>query len=309
MRDLFATTIGLHSSDYTHPLCLTSSNHPDNRCVSNSGNKIPRPWYAQENNNSDDKDEHCAEIEHELSDRYLWQPSDPFLEFLDSMTDDHPAKQYFGLHAAKDLCFKSSGDDHLREYNDQIQLCPPTSGLVLPPHRLYITLIHYCIDMLTLPNPAHFQNQPRFKFECMLLELVALFLVPTDEFSPRGPDRIYNAAAWVDHGAVILKRVRRFMGAKVAQYKANGEEGENGPGVPSSTIPREILYLGTERWGWIAQSLTVLLAWIQVADSNPSMVPPYVNPRVSILGKHGAQPGLDARLAKRQRLRRRLTRS
>ncbi|KAF9121395.1 hypothetical protein BGX30_002612 [Mortierella sp. GBA39] len=292
-EDLFATTIGIQPSEYTHRLCPQLSSTPKRRPLFS----LSQPWYDDDN-----REEHDARIEHELSDRYLWEPSNSFLEHLASMKD-HPANQYFQLHAAQDLCLKSSNDDHFREYNDRIPLNPPTSGLVLPPHRLYIALIHFSLDMLTLPNPARFQNQRKFKAELMLLELVTLFLVPTDEFSPRLPDRIYNAAAWIEQGEFILSRIRRFMRAKIAQHKAETEDGENELGVPSTPISREILYLGVARWSWIAQSLTILLKWIQLADSNPSMVPPVVH---SHLGKHHEPySNIDPRVTKRPRHHRR----
>ena len=292
-EELFATTIGIQPSDYTHRLCPQPSRTLEKKPIFNS----LQPWYED-----DGREERDARIEHELSDRYLWEPSNSFLEHLASMKD-HPVNQYFQLHAAQDLCLKSANDDHFREYNDRIPLNPPTSGLVLPPHRLYIALIHFSLDMLTLPNPARFQNQRKFKAELMLLELVTLFLVPTDEFSPRRPDRIYNASAWIEQGNLILSRIRRFMRAKIARHKAETEEGENELGVPSTPISREILYLGVARWSWIAQSLTILLKWIQLADSNPSMVPPVVH---SHLGKHHEPySDLDPRVTKRPRHRRR----
>ncbi|KAF9118586.1 hypothetical protein BGW39_001028 [Mortierella sp. 14UC] len=287
VQDLFATTIGLRASDYTHHLC------PHFEVQSS----LSQPWYKD-----DGREERDTRIEHELSDRYLWGTSESFLEHLAPMKD-HTAKQYFQLNAARDLCFKSSNDDHLREYNDKIALSPPTSGLVLPPHRLYIALIHFCLDMLTLPNPVLFQNQRPFKQEHMLLELVTLFLVPTDEFSPRGPDRIFNARAWVEQGRLIISRIRRFMRARVAQHKAATEDGENELGVPSTPISRDILYLGVARWSWIAQSMTILLTWIQIADSNPSMGNSATH--YPHHGKHSSEESdPDPRQKKRQRHRR-----
>jgi hypothetical protein len=295
---LFATTIGVHPSDYTHRLCPRPSIDYESQ---SSLFNISQPWYEDRDI---DCEERNARVEHELSDRYLWEPSASFLEYLASMKD-HPAKQYFQLNAAQDLCFQSTSDAHLREYNDRIPLNPPTSGLVLPPHRLYIALIHFCLDMLTLPNPALFQNQRKFKYEQMLLELVTLFLVPTDEFSPRHLDRIYNASAWIQQGDFVLTRIRRFMRAKISQHKAEtaAEEGESELGVPSTPISQEILYLGVARWSWIAQSLNILLKWIQMADSNPSMVPPVAHYH---LGKN-LEPYSDPnpRPTKRQRRHRR----
>ncbi|KAG0367214.1 hypothetical protein BGX24_003315 [Mortierella sp. AD032] len=292
VEDLFATTIGIQAGDYTHRLCP----QPPRGHFEMQSPSFPQPWYEY------DGGEECdARIEHELSDRYLWQKSESFLEHLASMKN-HSAKQYFQLNAARDLCLKSSNDDHLREYNDEIPLTPPTSGLVLPPHRLYIALIHFCLDMLTLPNPAYFQNQRPFKQEQMILELVSLFLIPTDEFSPRFPDRIYNTSAWVEQGMLILARIRRFMKAKIAQHKEAIaiEEGQYELGVPSTPIPQEILYLGVARWSWIAQSMTILLAWIQLAESNPSLVPAKAHSPHHV--KHGTQePEVDPRPTKRQR--------
>ncbi|KAG0264380.1 hypothetical protein BGZ95_003607 [Linnemannia exigua] len=296
VQDLFATTIGIQTCDYTHRLYPQP---PRGYFEKLSSSSFSQPWYED-----DCGEERDSRVEHELSDRYLWQTSESFLEYLASMKD-HSAKQYFQLNAARDICFKSSNDDHLREYNDKIPLTPPTSGLVLPPHRLYIALIHFCLDMLTLPNPAYFQSQRPFKQEHMILELVSLFLIPTDEFSPRHPDRIYNTGAWVEQGMLILARIRRFMKARIAQHKETTatEEGHNEMGVPSSPIPQDILYLGVARWSWIAQSMTILLAWIQLADSNPSLVPDKANSfRHS---KHGSQePEVDPRPTKRQRHRR-----
>lgn len=297
-QGLFATTIGVHPSDYTHRLCPQPAIGLERqRPLFN----FSQPWYEDYDV---DREERDTRVEHELSDRYLWEPSASFLEHLTSMKD-HPAKQYFQLNAARDLCFNSSNDDHLREYNDRTPLNPPMSGLVLPPHRLYIVLIHFCLDMLTLPNPARFQNQRKFKPEMLLLELVTLFLVPTDEFSPRYPDRIYNASAWIQQGDFVLSRIRRFMRAKVAQHKVEtaAEVGESEMGVPSTPISQEILYLGVARWSWIAQSLNNLLKWIQLADSNPSMVPPVVHDH---LGKHHEPyTDPDPRPTKRQRHHRR----
>ncbi|KAF9899276.1 hypothetical protein EC991_009209 [Linnemannia zychae] len=292
IQDLFATTIGLRACDYTHRLCPKPSGDDFGMQTSH-----PQPWYED-----DGREERDARVEHELSDRYLWETSKSFLEHLASMKD-HPAKQYFQLNAAKDLCFKSSNDDDLQEYNDTMALSPPTSGLVLPPHRLYIALIHFCLDMLTLPNPVLFQNQRSFKREHMLLELVALFLVPTDEFSPRRPDRIFNTRAWVEQGMLIITRIRRFMRARIAQHKAAAEDGEHDLGVPSTPISQDILYLGVARWSWIVQSMTILLTWIQMANSNPSM-----GHSVTIClhnGKHSSdESDSDLRQTKRQRRRR-----
>lgn len=306
VRDMFRTTIGVHSHDYTHSYC-------PNPCADTS------TGFGLDENEDDD------EIEHELSDRYLWESSASFLEYLQS-SRHHSVNQYFLLNAAQDLCTKSSTEEHLPEYNDQAILEPPMSGLVLPPHRLYITLIHFCLDMLTLPNPTEFQRKPEFKREAMLLELVILFLVPTDEFSPRHVDRIYNAPAWIEQGQYILARIYRFMQTKMRQniVELNRENDQQAAtqqnpqqteaparnhvpiiSIPSTPIPEHILYLGTARWMWIAQSLTVLLTWIQAADLNPSMEAPTTRwMSASILGKRSLRRNGDSLPAKRRCLSR-----
>ncbi|KAF9195541.1 hypothetical protein BGZ50_004341 [Haplosporangium sp. Z 11] len=300
LGDLFKSTIGLHPRDYTHALC-------------------PQPESAGLFMESDD--EH---VEHELSDRYLWEQSASFLEYLAS-TAHHPVCQYFQLNAAQDLCLKPSTEKYLPEYNDQVVLEPPMSGLVLLPHRLYITLMHFCLDMLTLPYPAEFQNQAQFKREWIMLELVILFLVPTDEFSPRKPDRIYNAPAWIEHGQVILCRVRKFLRAKVLQNMLELEE-EDAPelavpdqrrrrrmgatassAIPSSPVSRQILYLGTARWNWVVQSLTILVTWIQAANYNPCMdASPASKSSPKLHSKRDLQLDENPRPIKRQRRHRRL---
>ncbi|KAF9112594.1 hypothetical protein BGX27_003132 [Mortierella sp. AM989] len=302
--DMFRTTIGLHPSDYIHKYCIPAQ---EGSLIGTSST------LAGSNEHCDDDDE--VEIERELADRYLWEQSASFLEHLQAIKIC-PSKQYFQLNAAQDLCFKPSTERFLPEYNDQSILEPPTSGLVLPAHRLYIALIHFCIDMLTLPKLSEFQLQPQFKREVMLLELVTLFLVPTDEFSPRGPTRIYNVPAWVEHGQHILARIYRFIQSKACQNLRElvvGEPLESVPAtrvaniaVPSTLIPRHILYLGTARWTWIAQSLTVLLTWLQAAQSNPSMVPPVANwPGPSPLGKRSLLSEENPRPIKRRRISKR----
>ncbi|KAG0261946.1 Sec61p translocation complex subunit [Mortierella polycephala] len=300
LGDLFKSTVGLHPRDYTHALCLRSES-------------------AGLSMESDD--EH---VEHELSDRYLWEQSASFLEYLAS-TAHHPVNQYFQLNAAQDLCLKPSTEKYLPEYNDQAVLEPPMSGLVLLPHRLYITLTHFCLDMLTLPYPAEFQNQAQFKREWIMLELVILFLVPTDEFSPRKPDRIYNAPAWIEQGQVILRRVCKFLRAKVLQNMFElEEEGALEPvapdqrrrrrmgvtassAIPSSPVSRQILYLGTARWNWIVQSLTILVTWIQAANYNPCMdVTPANKSCPTLHSKQDLQLEDNPRPIKRQRFHRRL---
>ncbi|KAF8933735.1 hypothetical protein BGZ58_006144 [Dissophora ornata] len=312
--DLFKSTIGLHPSDYTHAYFLppSSEDYTDFELASHS--------LCPQNTDGYDEDE----VERELSDRYLWEQSASFLEYLLKSARNHAANQYFQLNAAQDLCFKSSTDQHLPEYNDQTILEPPTSGLVLPPHRLYIALIHFCLDMLTLPYSNEFQSRPEFKHEVMLIELVTLFLVPTDEFSPRGPGRVFNAPAWIEHGQHILARIHRFLQTKVRQSirELNGDnerEGEEAQvqvqqqqhqaraaraAVPSTPISRQILYLGAARWTWVAQSLTVLVTWIQAANANPSMVAPVSKwSGLSLLGKRGAIQEEESRQpVKRRRL-------
>ncbi|KAI1304070.1 hypothetical protein EDD11_005244 [Mortierella claussenii] len=312
--DLFKTTIGLLPRDYTHPH-LASLLEP-------TATDLDR-----------DAMDDAEEIEHELTDRYIWEQSESFLEHVHVSAKRYPVTQYFQLNAAHDHCFKPSREHLLPEYNDQSVFDPPTSGLVLPPHRLYIALIHVCLDMLTLPDPATFQycqlKPAPFKREVMLIELVALFLIPTDEFSPRGPGRIYNTAAWIEHGQYILARIYYFLKAKVCRFKweLDGEDilplaghqqhqqnheqalGPSSIGVPSAPLPRSILYLGTERWMWVVRSLTVLLTWLQAARTNPSMAMPEVcmQPKESLLGKHELQQDEDEnpRPVKRQRMWRR----
>ncbi|KAF8986293.1 hypothetical protein BGZ46_006915 [Entomortierella lignicola] len=299
--DMFRTTIGLHPRDYIHEYCIPIS--PSACCLQVSSG----------NNHSDEDDQ--EEVEHELTDRYLWEQSASFLEYL-QLVENCPTKQYFQLNAVQDLCFKPSTEQNLPEYNDQNILEPPTSGLVLPAHRLYIALVHFCIDMLTLPRLTDFQLQLQFKREAMLLELVTLFLVPTDEFSPRGEGRIYNAPAWIEHGQHILARIYRFIQSRA--HRSMREFVDEEPSgtdqstrmvnaaVPSAPIPRHILYLGTRRWTWIAQSLSVLLTWIQAAHSNPSMVSPVTNRSgLPSLGKRSLLAEGNPRPVKRRRLGRR----
>ncbi|KAF9996331.1 hypothetical protein BGZ79_009924 [Entomortierella chlamydospora] len=305
VEDLFRSTIGLHPRDYTHEYCTPSA--------ALCGTTTLFLQVTDGYDCSDDDDQ--AEVEHELTDRYLWEQSASFLEHLQSV-ERCPLKQYFQLNAVQDLCFKPSTEQHLPEYNDQAIIEPPTSGLVLPAHRLYIALIHFCIDMLTLPKLTEFQLQPQFKREAMLLELVTLFLVPTDEFSPRGPYRIFNAPAWIEHGQYILARIYRFIQSKARQNMREFADDERleadqaarvaaDAAVPSTPIPRHILYLGTWRWTWIAQSLVILLTWIQTAQSNPSMVPLVASwSGPSSLGKRSPSDGENPRPLKRRRLRR-----
>ncbi|KAG0322899.1 hypothetical protein BGZ99_003000 [Dissophora globulifera] len=312
LLDMYKTTIGLHPSDYKHPLCKEPASEN-----SEDPDRVPR---LVDTAPAGDEDDNFNEIEHELSDRYIWEPNASFLEHLLCPTarpyqrHRYPVKQYFQLNAAQDLCFKPATDQHLPEYNDQEVLEPPSSGLVLPPHRLYIALIHFCLDMLTLPNPSDFQNRPEFKREVMLIELVALFLVPTDEFSPRNPSRVYSAPAWIEHGQYILARIHRFLQTKIWQSAREVFVAMDPPfgaldpavaradvmaAVPSTPIARRILYMGTARWTWVAQSLSVLIAWIQAAHSNPSMIAPTLKwTEPSTLGKRGPQDDEEWRPAK-----------
>ncbi|KAF9586176.1 hypothetical protein BGW38_008985 [Lunasporangiospora selenospora] len=289
LTDMFKSTIGLHPRDYTHPRLLeqdyTLQQHP----IQGSQETSKSTLDIQE---SDDD-----ELLHEMADRYCWETSASFLEHLqgqDSIYIHHPAHQYFQLNAAKDLCEKPSTERYLPEYSDQALIEPPLSGLVLPPHRLYIALVHFCIDLMTFPGPV-FQSQPQYKREMLLLKMVTLFLVPTDEFSPREPDRIFNIAAWLQQGQLVLNRIHVFICTKARQnalvagledMQGEGEgEGRESASIPSIPISREILYLGSTRWTWIAQSLALLLTWIKAADANPSIQEPVVD-WSSILGKH-----------------------
>ncbi|KAF9965164.1 hypothetical protein BGZ70_005314 [Mortierella alpina] len=340
LEDLFQCTIGLHPADYIHPLRLLPPHHESSvaAAVTAGSSSSKRPVVLLSDA------EELERMEHELSDRYLWEQSASFLKYLQS-APYHPAHQYFQLNAVQDLCDKSSTDRFLPEYNDRTILEPPTSGLLLPPHRLYIALIHFCLDMLTLPNPAEFQNQRRYQREKLLLQLVILFLVPTDEFSPRTSDRIFDVSAWIEHGQFMLGRLHRFMETKAVAHLTEMEEvvASRGldyaaaaagttaapprggrrtttavPGrsttaaetaVPSSPIPRHILYLGSARWNWISQSLTVLVSWIKAAQSNPSMMPLVEGwQNEPLLGKHARREQLDevSRPTKRRRTRRRL---
>ncbi|KAF9434781.1 Sec61p translocation complex subunit [Entomortierella beljakovae] len=303
VADMFRTTIGIHRRDYIHeyPLLALEDSAEQNKVVSET-------LVGVESNNCRGDDYDVEETEHELSDRYLWEQSNSFLEYLQPITSC-PMKQYFQLNAVQDLCFKPSTEEYLPEYNDQVIIEPPTSGLVLPAHRLYIALIHFCIDMLTLPKLPEFQLQQQFKREAMTLELITLFLVPTDEFSPRGPNRIYNALEWIEHGQYILARIYRVIQSKVRRHMrdlAGDDAVDPDQGVPSTAIPRHILYLGVERWTWIAQSLCVILTWLQAAQSNPSMVPPVANWSIrSSLGKRSTTGEENPRPVKKRRLRRR----
>ncbi|CAO3563226.1 unnamed protein product [Mortierella alpina] len=333
LEDLFQCTIGLHPADYIHPLRLQPPHHEGPIAAAAAAAAAGSPSGKSPVVLQSDAEE-LERMEHELSDRYLWEPSASFLEYLQS-APYHPAHQYFQLNAVQDLCDKSSTDGYLSEYNDRTILEPPTSGLLLPPHRLYIALIHFCLDMLTLPNPAEFQNQRRFQREKLLLQLVILFLVPTDEFSPRASDRIFDVSAWIEHGQFMLGRLHRFMETKAVANLIEMEEaaaagrGLDNPAaagtatplrggrrraaaetaVPSSPIPRHILYLGSARWNWISQSLTVLVSWIKAAQSNPSMVPLVEDwQHEPLLGKHARREQQDevSRPTKRRRTRKRL---
>ncbi|KAF9422911.1 Sec61p translocation complex subunit [Podila epigama] len=283
-QDMFRATIGLHPRDYVHPLQLdghiAGSTHQAN---------IARAAH----------DEDHVHFERLLTDRYRWESSGSFLESLCDIRQnarEYPVFQYFQRHAAQDLCFRSSAEEDLLEYKDGRVLEPPSSGLVLPPHRLYIALIHFCIDMLTLALPSEFQSRRRYRREILLLQLIALFLIPTDEFSPRKEDRIFDMSRWISHGLMIIVRIQRFIRSKARQsmreaaattaitttahrpFEIGQEEAEamhtNDLGpleyVSSLPIPRDILYLGLQRWVWIVQALRTLLEWIHIAQMNPS---------------------------------------
>ncbi|GJJ72364.1 hypothetical protein EMPS_04721 [Entomortierella parvispora] len=280
LADLFKVTIGLLPRDYVH-----STETP--RAVMSPAQDPSDPFGLEATEN-------LAMVEHELSDRYLWEPNTSFLEYLQSfalasscpISDPSLLLQYYQLNAAQDLCYHPFNEINLPEYSDDALIDPPTSGLVLPPHRLYITLIHYCLDLITLPNPQEFQSRVQFKREYMVVELVLLFLVPTDQYSPRGSERIHDAKAWIEHGQWILARIHRFLSsrARLSKMELEGQnQGETtsthaeDASVPSVPIPRRILYLGVERWIWIAQSLIHLIGWIQTASENPLMMEPFQN--------------------------------
>ncbi|KAF9291613.1 Sec61p translocation complex subunit [Mortierella alpina] len=228
LKDLFQCTIGLHPSDYMHPLCLPPPHTSLAAGSSSNDGAVSLLNDAEE----------LERIEHELSDRYLWEPSASFLDYLQS-APYHPGNQYFQLNAVQDLCYKSSTERYLPEYNDRVILEPPTSGLLLPPHRLYIALIHFCLDMLTLPNPVEFQNQRRYQRERLLLQLVILFLVPTDEFSPRASDRIFDVYSWIEHGQFMLGRIHRFMETKAVAHMKEMEEAA-GRGIENRTMELDL---------------------------------------------------------------------
>jgi len=281
--DMFKVTVGLLPRDYLH-------------CTEASRTTVLDPAQCPSDPFGLEATENLAVVEHELSDRYLWESNATFLEYLQFVASASPSPtsgpslllQYFQLNAAQDLCYRPFNERNFPEYSDHALIDPPTSGLILPPHRLYIALIHFCLDMITLPNPQEFQTRVRYKREYMVLELVLLFLVPTDQYSPRGSERIHNAKAWIEHGQWILARIHRFLcsRARLSKMELEGlEQGEVGgahvddSSVPSVPIPRSILYLGAERWIWIAQSLIHLIGWIQTASENPLMMEPFQNRR------------------------------
>ncbi|KAG0046292.1 hypothetical protein BGZ83_008518 [Gryganskiella cystojenkinii] len=295
--DIFKTTIGLVPRDYIHPLHFDSSL---SQSMTPSFSFAAQPFDRWSFDLQKDPlgyaaaMQRLAEKEHKLSDRYLWEKSATFLEnlqvaewsSLSSLESFMPLHQYFQVNAALDLCFRPRNEQHnLLEYSDYTVIEPPTSGLVLPPSRLYIALIHFCLDMLTVPNDREFQTRREFRKERLVLELVVFFLVPTTPYSPRGPERIHDVNAWIENGQCILARLHQFMWDKIRLNKrellSNGSVSNTGSdrgsiqddredgSVPSTPIPRSILYLGAERWTWISQSLMNLISWLQTANSNP----------------------------------------
>ncbi|KAF9979273.1 hypothetical protein BGZ73_002542 [Actinomortierella ambigua] len=280
-EDLFRMTMGLHKYDYA-PSC------PADGCMPRSM-AVPR--------SSSEEDEDIQVIHRELRDRFHWEIP---LSFLQSVEEGYnledPLVQYLSRFAESDRRLRLP-----LESNDLCLLDPPLSGLTLPPHRLYVALIHYCLDMLTLPRPLDFQRNAQHKSERLALNLVLLFLVPTDEYSPRGPERMYNLAAWLRHGQVVQARLRKFLYGRARANASNHEvlvvltDGGNNnsdmPSLPPQDLPgvienrpihRRFLYLGVERWVWITQSIEVLLTWIRLASQAEHLqAPPYTYSLVS----------------------------
>ncbi|KAG0093638.1 hypothetical protein BGZ93_010665 [Podila epicladia] len=273
--DMFCNTIGIQPLDYIHALQLSDQvgRHHMNT-VAGFG--------------VDDDPEH---FEHALTDRYRWEPRASLTETLCSLQNspshrDHSLLQYFQLNVVKDLCYTSAAEQDLLEYKDGDLLEPPTSGLQLPPHRLYIALIHFCIDMMTVHMPSEFQSNPQYQREFLIVQLVAMFLIPTNEFSPRDRERIADIEAWLQQGRMILHRVLKMVQAKarvgmLQDVMADNLEYEEEqvlrrqiapPGyVSSMPTERAVLYLGNSRWIWIAQALSTMLEWIEIARMNPSL--------------------------------------
>ncbi|KAG0362115.1 hypothetical protein BG005_006610 [Podila minutissima] len=273
--DMFCNTIGMQSLDYVHSLQL-------------SGQIGRYHMNAVAGFGVDDDPEH---FEHALTDRYRWEPRASLTETLCSLQNspshrDHPLLQYFQLNVVKDLCYISAAEQDLLEYKDGVPLEPPTSGLQLPPHRLYIALIHLCIDMMTLPVAREFQSNPQYQREFLMVQLVAMFLIPTNEFSPRDRERIADIEAWRQQGRMILHRVHKMVQTKARVGMLQGVMADDleyeeeqalrrqiaPPGyVSSMPMERAALYLGTSRWIWIAQALSTMLEWIEIARMNPSL--------------------------------------
>ncbi|KAF8987206.1 hypothetical protein BGZ52_005628 [Haplosporangium bisporale] len=273
--DMFCNTIGLQSRDYVHFLQL-------------SGQVGRRNMNMVARFGEDDDPEY---FEHALTDRYRWEPSASLMETLCTFQSsprhrDHPLLQYFQLNAVKDLCYTSAANQDLLEYKDGVLLEPPTSGLQLPPHRLYIALTHLCIDMMTLPFPSEFQSNPQYQREFLMLQLVAMFLIPTNEYSPRDRERIADIEAWRQQGRMIIHRVQKMVQTKARmamlqdvmaddlEYEEEQElRRQIAPPGYVSSVPaeRDVLYLGPSRWIWIAQALSTMLEWIEIARMNPSL--------------------------------------
>lgn len=285
--DMFCNTIGMHLRDYIHSLQI-------------SGQVGRRHMNTAAGFGDEDDPEH---FEHALTDRYRWEPRASLMETLCTLQNspshhDNPLLQYFQLNAAKDLCYTSAAEQDLLEYKDGVPLEPPTSGLQLPPHRLYIALIHLCIDIMTLPVPSEFQSNAQYQHEFLMVQLVAMFLIPTNEFSPRDRERIADIEAWRQQGRMILHRVQKMVQTKarvgmLQDMIADGLEYEEEqvlrrqiapPGyVSSAPAERTVLYLGPSRWIWIAQALSTMLEWIEIARMNPSL------PRRSSDGSRGGR--------------------
>ncbi|KAG0025850.1 hypothetical protein BGZ82_009813 [Podila clonocystis] len=284
--DMFCNTIGMHPRDYVHSLQLMGQTDRYHMSMA--------AGFGE-----DDDLEH---FEHALTDRYRWEPRASLMQTLCTLPNspsyrDHPLLQYFQLNAVKDLCYTSAAEQDLLEYKDGVLLEPPTSGLQLPPHRLYIALIRLCIDMMTLPVPSEFQSNPRYKREFLMVQLVAMFLIPTNEFSPRDRERIADIEAWRQQGRMIMQRVHNMVQTKarvgmlqdVISDDLEYEEEQAlrrqiaPPGyVSSMPAERAVLYLGPSRWIWIAQALSTMLEWIEIARMNPSL------PRRSSASSRGA---------------------
>ncbi|KAF9167644.1 hypothetical protein DFQ26_003800 [Actinomortierella ambigua] len=298
--DLFKMTIGLHKHEY-NPSCPPSGWYAEPMSVDSSF-----PPYASF---CSEDEEDIQVIHRELRDRFHWETP---LSFLQSMEESYnledPLVQYLSHFAESDRRLRMP-----LESNDLCLLDPPLSGLTLPPHRLYMALIHYCLDMLTLPRPLEFQRNRRHRDERLALNLVMLFLVPTDEYSPRGPERMHNLAAWLRHGQVIQARLRKVLYG-CARANASSREmsvaASSSSGVPTPPrdlpgvienrpIHRTFLYLGVERWVWITQSIEVLLTWIRLAaQAEHLQAPPYAYPLA--LGGDPSDPTLSGPIERKR---------